>query len=100
MISRLFALWVEGLAAALVSVGTLLRPPRRFQLRANSKPLALYPVGPTAPEPLVSIDDNQRDKVPPAVLERTRGNIVEIVVPASAILQRRLDVLPAESLPY
>jgi general secretion pathway protein L len=60
----------------------------------------LYSVGLSTSEPLLSIDDSQLDKVPPNVLERTRSSIFEIVVPASAILERHLDVLPAESLPY
>jgi len=100
MIPRLFALWVEGLASAWVAVETLFRRPRRFRLRTNSGSFTLYAVGPSASEPLLTMDDDRLDKVPEKVLEQTRGGIIEIVVPAAAILQRQLDVLPAESLPY
>jgi len=78
----------------------LLRRPRRFQLRANSRPFTLYSLAAPAPELLLTIDGDQVDKVPDKVLEQTRGGVIEIVVPDAAILQRQLDVLPAESLPY
>ena len=101
MIQRLFMLWVEGLAAALVAVEALLHPPRRFLLRSDSRPFKLYPAGEAvAPEPLLTINEDRLDKIPDGVLEATRGGVIEIVVPDAAILQRRLDVLPAESLPY
>lgn len=100
MIPRLLTVWIEGLAAAWVAVGTLFRRPRHFQLLANSRPFKLSSVGGSTPKLLLTIDGDRHGKVPDKVLERTRGGIVEIVVPAAAILERRLDVLPAESLPY
>ena len=100
MIARLFVLWIEGLAAAWVAVDSLLRRPRRFQLSANLQSLTLYSVDQSPPKLLLTIEGDRPDKVPDNVLQRTRGGIVEIIVPAAAILQRRLDVLPAESLPY
>src|SRR5215510_7013421 len=100
MIARLFALWVEGLAAAGANVEALLRRPRRFQLRATSQPLTLYSLNHAAPKLLSSIDGERFGEPPASILEQTRGGIVEITVPGSAILHRRMDVLPAESLPY
>jgi general secretion pathway protein L len=100
MISGLFGHWVDGLAAALASVDTLLRRPRRFQLRANTDPPTLYSVSQSTPKLLLAIDDKRRGNLPASVLEQTRGAIFEIIVPPSAILHRRMDVLPAESLPY
>jgi len=100
MISRLFVFWVEGLAEAMAWVGRLLRRPHRFQLLANSQPMTLYSVAQPTQQPLLSIASDRPNEVPASVREQTRGGVVEIIVPASAILQRRLDVLPAESLPY
>lgn len=100
MIPRLFILWIDGLAAALVAVEALLYRPRRFLLRSNSRPFKLYFAGEAAPELLLTVDENRLDSIPDSVLARTRGGIIEIVVPEPAILQRQLDVLPAESLPY
>jgi general secretion pathway protein L len=100
MIARLFALWVEGLVAALASIEALLRRPRRFQLSATSQPLKLYSLSHFPPKLLSSIDGGHFGEPPTSILEQTRGGVVEIVVPTSAILHRRMDVLPAESLPY
>jgi general secretion pathway protein L len=100
MISQLFVFWVEGLAEALVRVERLIRRPRRFQLLANSQPMILYSVTQSTKKSPLSIASDRLNEVPPSVREQTCGGVVEIMVPASAILQRRLDVLPAESLPY
>ena len=77
-----------------------MRRRRVFQLRANTRPLSLYAAGQSSPEPLLSVEDVHHTKPPQKVLEQTRGGIIEIVVPPAAILQRRLDPLPAESLSY
>jgi general secretion pathway protein L len=100
MVSRLFTLWIEGLVAACMVIRARLRPRRRFQLRANSGPLVLFLVGQSAPEPLLTLDGRQPDRVPEKVVQQTRGGIIEIVVPRDAILRRKLDGLPAESFPY
>jgi general secretion pathway protein L len=100
MMAGLFAAWVEGLGVALAGVETRLRRPRRFQLRANSEPLTLYSITHATPKLLLTIDGGHLNALPASVREQTRGGIVEIVVPPSAILHRALDVLPAESLPY
>jgi general secretion pathway protein L len=100
MISRVFALWIEGLAAAWTAVGGLMRGQRRFQLRTNSRRFMLYSAGQSVPDLLLTIDGERLDTVPERVLKQTRGGIFEVVVPAAAILRQRLDVLPAESLPY
>jgi general secretion pathway protein L len=100
MISQLFVFWVEGLAEASACLDRLFRRPHRFQLLADSQPMTLYSVTQSSQKPLLSIAGERQSEVPASVREQTRGGIVEIVVPASAILQHRLDVLPAESLPY
>ena len=100
MITQLFALWTDGLAAAWIEASDLLRHRRVFQLRAHARPLTLNAVHGSTIEPVVSFADDLGDKLPRTVLEQTRGGIVEIVVPPAAILQRRLDPLPAESAPY
>ncbi len=100
MLQRLFTQWIDGLATAWMAVEGWLHRPQRFQLMANSRPFALYSVGQSQPEVLLTIDADRVDAVPDRVLGQTRGAIVEIIVPAVAILERRLDVLPAESLPY
>ena len=99
-ILRLFTSWIDGLAAALVWVETLLSQPRRFQLRTNSRLVTLHPINPSGGSSVISIDPTDLDKIPPELIEKTRGATLEIVVPAVAILERRLDPLPAESLPY
>jgi len=100
MIPRLFAAWTEGLAGAWLAAEALLRRPRRFRLRANAGTFTLQPVSASAHEPPVAINGNRLDKLPDKLLEQTRGSVIEIVVPAAAILERRLDVLPAQSSPY
>jgi general secretion pathway protein L len=100
MIPRFLVLWIDGLAAAFVALESLWRRPRRFLLRANLRPFTLYSLGGSAPQLLFTFDNQHPDQVPEKVLEQTRGSLIEIAVPAAAIMQRRLDVLPAESLPY
>lgn len=100
MISRLFALWIDGLAAALLGAESLLHRPRRFRLQANSHPFTLHSLEGSKLKLLLSIGAEQVDKLPAKVLQQTRGGIIEIVVPAAAILERRLEPLPAESRPY
>ena len=100
MISRLFKLWTEGLAAAWITARASMRRRQVFQLRANTRPLSLYAAGPSSGDRVLCVEDVQLTKLPQKVLEQTRGGIVEIIVPSAAILQRRLDPLPAESLSY
>jgi len=100
MIARLFADWIDGLASAWVALARSLRRPQRFQLHTDSHQLTLEFIGRSRPESLLTIDDDNAGDIPDRVRERTRGGIIEIVVPDAAILQRRLDILPPESLPY
>jgi general secretion pathway protein L len=100
MIKRIFARWIDGLAAALVQANAVLHPLRRFQLRANSQPWTLYRMQQSGPERVCSLDTHQPEALPPELLSQTRGSAFEILVPDAAVQQHRLDVLPAESLPY
>jgi general secretion pathway protein L len=100
MISRIFTLWIEGLVAACTVLRAWLRPRARFQLRVNSGPLVLSSVGRSEAEPLFVFNGSQPDRVPEKVLQQTRGGVIEIVIPKDAILQHKLDGLPAESFPY
>jgi general secretion pathway protein L len=100
MISRLFTLWIEGLVAACMVIRARLRPRRRFQLRAASGPLVLSSAGQSPSEALLAFDGSPPGHGPEKVWQQTRGAIIEIVVPKDAILQRKLDGLPAESFPY
>jgi general secretion pathway protein L len=99
MLARLFNIWVDGLAAALIWVEEYFDHARRFQIRANSQPLMLIPLD-TPDSEQIPINPEQIDRLSPKVLEQTRGSIIEIAVPAVAILERRLEPLPAESLPF
>ena len=99
-ILRIFGMWVDGLAAAFVWLQTRLHQPRRFRLRATSHPMVLYPFGKSASDPLLVVGSLKVDELPTEITEQTRGGIIEIIVPAAAILEKRLDPLPAESLPY
>jgi len=96
--SRIFTLWIDGLATALVWAGMRWRRPRRFRLSAHAQPLSLYAANQS--KPMFSVDPKQLDKLPSKVLAQTRGSIFEIIVSPAAILERRLDPLPAASLPY
>lgn len=96
----IFGMWVDGLAAALVWLQSWLHHPQRFRLRATSNPMVLYAVGQSASDPLLVVNSQKADELPPEITQQTRGGIVEIIVPAAAVLERRLDPLPAESLPY
>jgi general secretion pathway protein L len=100
MISRLFTLWIEGLVAAFMVMRARLRARERFQLRATPGSLVLSSPGQSPSEALLAFDGSQPGNVPEKVLQQTRGAIIEIVVPKDAILQRKLDGLPAESFPY
>jgi len=100
MISRLFTLWIEGLVAACMLIGARLRPRGRFRLRGISGPLVLSSVDQSPSEALSSFDESQPVRIPEKILQQTRGAIVEIVVPKDAILQQKIDGLPAESFPY
>jgi general secretion pathway protein L len=99
-LARAFDWWCAGLATALANVANALRPPHRFQLRTLSGPFVLHPMGGRPGRRTLSLPDNPQLPIPAEVLRRTRGSIIEIVVPRAALLERRLDPLPMESRPY
>lgn len=97
MFKQLFVLWTDALAAALVQMETLLRRPEGFQLPADARPLRLY--SDRNPNPLYTFDSQVAD-LPQQLLARTKGGSFQVRVPAAAIQERTLDVLPVESFPY
>lgn len=101
MIARTFAAWIEGMSNAIIWAESHFRHPRHFRLNTTSQPLTLYSLeDPSARKKSASISTSRFDDLPPDVAQETRGGIIEIVVPAQAILERQLEPLPAESLSY
>jgi general secretion pathway protein L len=102
MISQAFSWWTNGLAAAVLSIERRFRPPRRFQLRACDRPFVLRSVNDGKGPLTASIDmlDGTPEPLSPALLERTRGSELEVVVPDSAVLEKQLGPLPGESRQY
>jgi general secretion pathway protein L len=100
MIKRILAFWIDGLATALVQVRTLMRRPQRFQLRGDSHSLTLYNMRQPEPKAVYAFKGQDVDTLPESLQLQTRGCTVEIPVPTAAFQERRLEVLPAESLPY
>jgi general secretion pathway protein L len=100
MLKKIYVLWIDTLATALLQMETLLRHHLRFQLRANFDPLKLYIIEDPEPKLIYAFDSQKADALPQPLLARTRGGTIEISVPAAAVQERTLDVLPAESLPY
>lgn len=90
--------WTEGLAIAFAHVDRVLRPPRRFRVRSGQRPFLLQPVEPAgASSPAITIADST---LPAAVVQQTRASVIEVMVPPEAMLEGKLDPLPAESRPY
>ena len=103
MIAEWINWWSEGLATALLSVEKGLHPPRRFRLNMRARPATLQPVGGSkdgAETAVLLPAGSPSTPLPDEILQKTRGSIIEISVPAAAILERKLDPLPGESLPY
>jgi len=100
MVALPFEQWVDGLASALLLWETRARRSNRFRLRANSKSIKLFRLNDSTEELVFTTDPRRPEAVPANLLQQTRYSTVEIVVPAAAIIERRLDPLPAESLPF
>jgi general secretion pathway protein L len=99
MILAAFHWWSEGLAAGLSQLAKAVRRPRRFELHAQGGALVLRGTDQGSDPAAILPPDGSPAALPVEVLRRTRGSRIDIVVPAAAILERRLD-LPGESRPY
>jgi general secretion pathway protein L len=92
--------WSEGLAAQMLEFANHTRQPRRYRLHANARPFVLSDIRGAA----MGVTENKATGTisePAAeLLAQTRDQIIEILVPPTAIIERRLDPLPAESRPY
>jgi general secretion pathway protein L len=102
---RIFAIpalrwWSEGLAAQLFEIADRTRQPRRYRLHANARPLVLSDVQGVAMGAIETKANGTIREPPAELLAQTRDQIIEIMVPPTAIIERRLDPLPAESRPY
>src|SRR5262249_28103081 len=94
--------WVDGLAAAWLGFEQRLSRRRRFRLDHTTWPFILKPLGApgdTAADP-IEIPEAVSAEFLAQIRPQTRGSIFEMVVPAAALLERRLDPLPGESEPY
>jgi general secretion pathway protein L len=92
--------WSEGLAAQMFEIADHTRQPRRYRLRANARPFVLSDAQGVAMGAIESNADSTIREPPAELLAQTRDQIIEIMVPPTAIIERRLDPLPAESRPY
>jgi general secretion pathway protein L len=100
MIARIFDLWAQGLAEALISLKGRIQHAKRFQLLTAANQLVLSCTDVSPSRKVCIIEAENPDKVPPDALRETRGGSIEIVVPAAAILERHLGILPGESRPF
>jgi general secretion pathway protein L len=86
--------WSEGLAAQILEFANHTRQLRRYRLHANGSRFVVSDIQGAVmgvietPEPAAEL------------LAQTRDQIIEILVPSTAIIECRLDPLPAESRPY
>jgi general secretion pathway protein L len=101
MLALLFARWVDGLAAAILWLATRARQQARYRLRSESQSISLFHVNNSLEKRAFSTDPHKlQADFPAKLLQQTRNSTIEIIVPAAAIIERRLDPLPAESLPF
>ena len=100
MLSSILTQWAEGLSTAYLFAERRLRPPNRFRLRGNSRAISLFRMHEATEDPVFSTDAHNFKGLPKNLLSETRNSSIEIVVPAHAIMEQRLDPLPAESLPF
>ena len=100
MLSSLFNQWVEGLSTAYLLAERHLRQPNRFRLRLNSNAIHLFRLRDSIEDPVFSTTTHEFSDLPRNLLNETRNSAIEIIVPAPAIMERRLDPLPAESLQF
>jgi general secretion pathway protein L len=100
MILQAFNWWSDGLAAGLSSLAKAIRRPRQFQLHNDERSLLLRPLRANGAQSAIRLSEAAGGAPPsPNIVQQTRGSIIEIIVPAAAILERHLD-LPGESRPY
>ena len=102
MIGGAFSWWVDGLATALLDFEQRIRRPRRFRLDRTTWPLVLTQVHGSRGEPSdpMAIPETPSTEFFERIRQRTRGSVVEIVVPPATLMERQLDPLPRESEPY
>src|SRR5262245_22015622 len=96
MIVQAFNWWSEGLAAGLSGFAGGFGRVRGFRLQREGTEFVLRAPDATGEAPGMRFGEG----IPPAdIRQQTRGSVIEIPVPAAAILERRLD-LPGESRPF
>jgi general secretion pathway protein L len=102
---RIFAIpalrwWSEGLAAQMLEFANHARQRRRYRLHANARPFVLSDIQGAAMGVIETKATGTISEPATELLAQTRDQIIEILVPPTAIIERRLDPLPAESRPY
>ena len=84
-VQRLLDWWCEGLAAALAGLATTMRPPRRFRFRSTAAPFVLHTVDRRGAPTAIELPDRPASGIPAEVLRRTRGSIIEVLVPQARL---------------
>jgi general secretion pathway protein L len=92
--------WSEGLAAQMLEFANPARQRRRYRLHANARPFVLSDIQGAAMGVIETKAIGTISEPATELLAQTRDQIIEILVPPTAIIERRLDPLPAESRPY
>jgi general secretion pathway protein L len=92
--------WSEGLAAQMLEFANHTRQPRRYRLHVNTRPFVLSDIQGAAMGLIETKATGTISEPAAELLAQTRDQIIEILVPPTAIIERRLDPLPAESRPY
>jgi general secretion pathway protein L len=92
--------WSEGLTAQLLEFANHTRQPRRYWLHANVRPFVLSDIHGASMGVIETKASGTISEPAAELLLQTRDQIIEILVPPTAIIERRLDPLPAESRLY
>ena len=92
--------WSEGLAAQMLEFANHTRQPRRYRLHANASPFVLSDIQGAAMGVIETKATGTTSEPAGELLAQTRDQTIDILVPPTAIIERRLDPLPAESRPY
>jgi general secretion pathway protein L len=100
MMMGLLHWWISGLAGLILQAERGFNRPRRLRLYGKTATLRPIDASGVEGEPIRMPADGSFAGTDNDSLQKLSGCAIEIVVPASAILERKLDPLPEESRPF